>query len=102
MVLLVGGRLPELRQGPAVEAKLLKELPQGHFGNTEVPSPPDEVEQFVTRGLGMREEKLGDRPGMPRQEFSVRATAEVVMNLLANLLRGKFPMAKRRSGTDAD
>jgi hypothetical protein len=50
----------------------------------------------------MREEKLGDRPGMPRQEFSVRATAEMVMNLLANLLRGQSSMAKRRAGADAD
>lgn len=91
----MGGRLPGLLQGAAVEAELLEELPQGHFGDPELPSPPDEIEQFVTRGLGMGKEKLRDRTGMPRQEFSVRATAEVVMYLLANLLCGEFSMAKR-------
>jgi len=98
----VGGYLPDLLQGAAVEAELLQKLPQGHFGDTEVPGVPNEVEQFVTCGLGMGKQKLRDRAGMSRQEFSVRATAEVVMNLLAHLLRGKFPMPKRRSGTDAD
>ena len=91
-----------LLQGTAIKAELLEELPQGHFGDAEVPRLLDEVEQFITRGFGMGKDKLGDRAGMPRQEFSVRATAEVVMNLLTNLLRGMLSMTKGRARADPD
>jgi len=94
--------VPHFLQGGAVQAVLLKKLPQGHFGDAELPGTRDEVEQLVARGLGMGEEELGDRAGMPRQQFSVRATAEMVVNLLAHLLGGEFLMAKRRAGGNAD
>jgi hypothetical protein len=94
--------LPDLLQGGPVQTVLLEKLPQGHFGDTKLPGPRDEVEQFVARGLGMGKEELGDRAGMTRQEFPVWATAEVVVNLLANLLRGEILMAKCRPRADAD
>ena len=50
----------------------------------------------------MGKEELGDRAGVAWQQFAVRTTAEVVVNLLANLLRGEFPMTKRRPGVDAN
>jgi hypothetical protein len=50
----------------------------------------------------MGKEELGDRAGMARQEFPVGATAEVVVNLLANLLRREILMAKCRPRADAD
>ena len=90
--------MPHLLQGDAVQAVLLEKLPQGDFGDAELPGTPDEVEQIVARGLGMGKEELGDRAGMARQEFSVRATAEMVVNLLAHLFGGEFLMAKRRPG----
>jgi hypothetical protein len=62
----------------------------------------DEVQQFVPRGLGMGKEELGDRAGMARQQFSVRATTEMVVNLLANLLGGEFLMTKRRPEVNTD
>jgi hypothetical protein len=62
----------------------------------------NEVQQFVPRGLGMGKEELGDRAGMARQQFSVRATTEMVVNLLANLLGGEFLMTKRRPEVNTD
>jgi len=50
----------------------------------------------------MGKEELGDRTGMTRQQFSVRATTEVAVNLLANLLGGEFLVTKGRPGVNAD
>ena len=63
---LAGGYLPSVLQGTAVQAVFLEKLPQGHFGDAEVPRPLDKVEQFVACGLGMGEEKLGDGARMAR------------------------------------
>jgi len=93
--------MPRILQGCLVQTVFLEELPERHFGNAKFPSTRDEVEQFVACGLGMGEEEFGDRAGMTRQEFSVRATAEVIVNLPANLLRGEFSMAKCGSRADA-
>jgi len=98
----VGGGLPGFLQGGAVQAILLEELPEGHFGDAELPGTSDEIEQLVASGLGMGEEKLGDRAGMARQELPIRATAEVMLNLLGNLCGGELLMAERRPGADAD
>ena len=98
----MGGGLPGFLQGGAVQAILLEELPEGHFGDAEPPSTSDEIEQFVASGLGMGEKKLGDRAGMARQELPIRATAEVMLNLLGNLRGGELPMAECRPGADAD
>jgi len=102
MFFLAGGRLPSFLQGGAVQAVFLEKFPQGHFGDAKSPGTPDEVQQLVARGRRMGEEKLGDGAGMPRQELPVRTAAEVMLNLLDNLHRGKFPMPKRRAGADAD
>ena len=98
----MGGGLPSFLQGGAVQAILLEELPEGHFGDTELPCTSDEIEQFVASGLGMGEEKLGDRAGMARQKLPIRATAEVMLNLLGNLRGGELLMAECRPGADAD
>jgi hypothetical protein len=58
--------LPGFLQTSAVQSVLLEKLPEGHFGDAEFPRPFEEVEQLVARGLGMREEKLGDGAGMAR------------------------------------
>ena len=98
----MGGGLPGFLQRGAVQAILLEELPKGHFGDAESPGTSDEIEQFVASGLGMGEEKLGDRAGMARQKLPIRATAEVMLNLLGNLGGGELPMAERRPGADPD
>jgi len=98
----VGGGLPGFLQGGAVQAILLEELPERHFGYAEPPGTSDEIEQFVAGGLGMGKEKLGDRAGMARQKLPIRATAEVLVNLLGNLRGGEVPMAERRPDTDPD
>jgi hypothetical protein len=94
--------LPGFLQGGAVQAILLEELPKRHFGDAEPPGTSDEIEQLVARGLGMGEQKLGDRAGMARQKLPIRATAEVLVNLLGNLHGGELPMAERRPGADPD
>jgi len=94
--------LPGFLQRGTVQAVLLEELPKGHFGDAEFPGTSDEIQQFVPSGLGMGEEKLGDRAGMARQEFPVRAAAEVMVNLLGNFEGGELPMAERRSRADTD
>lgn len=94
--------MPGFLQGGAVQAVLLEKLPQGHFGDAEFPGTPDEVEQVTASGLGMGEEKFGDGAGMARQELPVRATAEVMLNLLGNLHGGELPMAECRPNADAN
>jgi len=94
--------LPGFLQGGTVQAVLLEELPKGHFGDAEFPGASDEIEQFVPSGLGMVEEKFGDRAGMARQQLPVRATAEMMVNLLGNFEGGELPMAERRSRADTN
>jgi hypothetical protein len=98
----VGGGSPGFLQGGAVQAVLLEKLPEGHFGDAEPPGISNEIDQLVAIGLGMGEEKLGDRAGMARQELPVRATAKVLLNLLGDLGGGEVPMAERGPGADAD
>jgi hypothetical protein len=50
----------------------------------------------------MGKEELGDRAGMPRQQFSVGPTLHSTLNLLDDLRGGEISMPERRTGTDAD
>lgn len=50
----------------------------------------------------MGKEELGDRAGMPRQQFSVGPTLHSMLNLLDDLRGGEISMPERRTGTDAD
>jgi hypothetical protein len=94
--------LAGILQGGAIQAVLLEILPESHLGDPKSPGTPEEGEQLIACGLGMGEEKLGDGPGMARQKLPIRATAEVLLDLLSHLLGGELPMAERRADTDAD
>jgi hypothetical protein len=53
----------------------------------------DEVKQVDARGGRMREEELGDGPGVAGQEFAVGASVHAVMGLSNGLAAGESLLA---------
>jgi hypothetical protein len=84
-----------------VEAIFSEEFPKGHFGDPEFPSGFDEVEQVIAGSLWTGKEELSNRAGMPRQQFSIRPSAQAVLNLPDDLRRRELAMPKRGTITDA-
>jgi hypothetical protein len=69
--------------------------------DTNVPGCFDEIQHVIAGGVGMGDQKMRDRPGIPRQEFSVGSAGKSVLNFTDDLPRGEIVLARGGRAGDA-